>query len=209
MRANAMYLTPTSSKSVLRYGDLFGFIISHRIGIRQQIKDGAWWALDNDVYNGKFDFQKWHDILIRLLPYKEKCLFIAVPDVLYDAKETLRQFTEYTPLLDELGYRKALVTQNGMTVDVVPWNDLDAIFVGGDNKHKLGTESSELIAEARTRGKWVHIGRVNSPKRMLQFWNADSWDGTTLCFEPSSAKRIAATVREIRAMRKGNTLWDM
>jgi len=37
-----------------------------------------------------------------------------------------------------------------------------------------------MIAEAKDRGKFVHIGRVNSARRVKNFFIADSVDGTTL-----------------------------
>ncbi len=74
----------------------------------------------------------------------------------------------------------AYVLQDGETVDGVPWDYIKAVFIGGTNKFKLGKESLSLAAEAKGRGKWVHMGRVNSPSRLHSaiYANVDSIDGT-------------------------------
>ena len=42
------------------------------------------------------------------------------------------------------------------------------------------------MREARLLGKWVHVGRVNSWRRIhhAAIWGADSVDGTYLAFGP-------------------------
>ena len=201
-----MYLSPTSAPQVIANLDVFGFLASPRSGLRSWVKDGAWWAMDNDAFNGGLDEVAWLAGIDEHRPYLDKCLFAVVPDVVYDATATLDRFNEYAPLLQ--GYPLALATQNGMTPKMVPWDDIAALFIGGDDTHKLGPEAGALMAEARRREKWVHTGRVNSTKRLRQFWRADSWDGTTISREPQNAVRIARAVREIRAMRRnGGFKW--
>jgi hypothetical protein len=58
------------------------------------------------------------------------------------------------------------------------------LFVGGSDYHKL-KESPVLIGEARRRGLWIHVGRVNSIRRMNMFESVDSVDGTSIAIEPS------------------------
>jgi hypothetical protein len=63
---------------------------------------------------------------------------------------------------------------------------MDVLFIGGDTEWKLGPVASDLAAQAKRRGKWVHMGRVNSEKR-LRYADAigcDSADGTYLTFGP-------------------------
>ena len=62
------------------------------------------------------------------------------------------------------------------------------LFVGGTDKHKL-TESWPFILAAKECGKWVHVGRINSAKRMQMFAQADSADGTMLVREPSTRRQ--------------------
>ena len=196
-----IYLSPSSAPQVIDNLDAFGFLESPRTGLRLSVIEGAWWAMDNDAFNGRLDKPAWERALREHHPYRERCLFVVVPDVVYQATATLEQFTYYAPILHDAGFPVALATQNGMTPEMVPWDSLDAIFIGGDDKHKLGNEAGALMVEARQRGKWVHVGRVNSTARLLKFWRADSWDGTTISREPQAAVKIARVVREIRQLR--------
>jgi hypothetical protein len=84
-----------------------------------------------------------------------------------------------------LGYRAALVAQDGATPESVPWDSCEALFVGGTTKWKLGSPAVvALLDEARRRGKWVHLGRVNSYERTIiaALRKCDSIDGTFLAF---------------------------
>jgi hypothetical protein len=107
-----------------------------------------------------------------------------------------------------MGYPIAFATQDGLEVDEAPWDELNVLFVGGSDFHKLGPSAWALIRRAQELGKWVHIGRVNSALRLGMFWTADSWDGTTLSIEPSldNQARIVNTVKQIRMMKKGRRL---
>jgi predicted nucleic acid binding AN1-type Zn finger protein len=95
------------------------------------------------------------------------------------------------------------VTQDGMTVLDIPWKEIDAIFIGGTNEHKFSYDVSSIISVALAHNIWVHVGRVNSAKRMNHFWTADSWDGTTISYAPQQrGVAMGKAVREIRK-RKG------
>lgn len=98
-----------------------------------------------------------------------------------NAAITLHLFRVYAHIPRELGYPVAMVTQDGMTPDDVPWSLLDTLFIGGSQYHKRGREAEALGTEAKRLGKWVHIGRVQSGQTMVKYWPwADSFDGTTL-----------------------------
>lgn len=51
---------------------------------------------------------------------------------------------------------------------------------------KVGTMAAAVTAEAKRRGKWVHMGRVNSEDRLTRAreMGCDSADGTYLAFGP-------------------------
>ena len=89
-----------------------------------------------------------------------------------------------------LGFKAAFVIQDGETPDQIRWNELDAIFIGGSTEWKLGSIAADIASEAKKRGKWVHMGRVNSFKRMrlAAAIGCDSVDGTYLAFEPDNRK---------------------
>jgi len=87
---------------------------------------------------------------------------------------------------------------------MIPWHEIDALFLGGSDEHKRGPEGGALIAEARRHGKWLHVGRVNSGSTLLNyFWMANSWDGTTFIRHPRQQyDSIGRAVRQARTMQK-------
>jgi len=183
-----------------KYNDTFGQIETAGSIHWNRITQDIYWCLDNGIFTGKFDEDKWLEQIERLTPYKDKCLFVAIPDVLYDCDATLNQFSHYRKMVD---LPVALVTQDGISENkLIPWDDLDAVFIGGSDEHKLGKEGGWVIREAKKRNKWIHVGRVNSPSRILKFWQADSWDGTHLGFNPSNVNKFHAAVLQVRAMKQ-------
>ena len=84
------------------------------------------------------------------------------------------------------GYRAALVAQNGIEDMRIEWSAFDALFIGVSTDWYLSQVAIDLIDEAKTRGLWVHVGRVNS--RTRSHWakahGADSSDGTMAAFGP-------------------------
>jgi len=83
-------------------------------------------------------------------------------------------------MIRALGFPVALVGQDGLQMADVPWDDLDAFFIGGSTEWKLSREAATLAAYAKSKGKWVHMGRVNSRKRIhyAERIGCDSIDGT-------------------------------
>lgn len=80
--------------------------------------------------------------------------------------------------------------QDGATPYNIPWDEYEAIFIGGTDEFKLNaTLQGVLISKAKSLNKWVHVGRVNSKSRLVTFYQlgADSADGTHLRFEPTEA----------------------
>ena len=66
---------------------------------------------------------------------------------------------------------------------------------------KTGAIASEIAAEAAARGKWVHMGRVNTRGRLqvARHMRCDSADGTYLAFGPDvNLKRMLRWLDEIR-----------
>lgn len=66
----------------------------------------------------------------------------------------------------------------------------DWLFVGGTTEWKMGP-ALEIIKAAQKHDRPVHVGRVNSTKRMKFFQQAkvDSVDGTKAAYEPKVAYR--------------------
>ena len=82
-----------------------------------------------------------------------------------DAAATLTRSAPFLPAIRALGYPAALVAQDGLEDLDVPWDDFDVLFIGGSTEWKLGPHARALAAEAKARGKGVHMGRVNSQRR--------------------------------------------
>ena len=155
-----------------QYKHRFGYMLSMAGKI---FKPANVWMLDNGEFAGKFNKEKWQTALNDMLPFAHSCKGVVVPDVVFDAKKTIDKFFKYKDMIPA-EYPIAFVAQNGIEGIEIPWDEFDALFVGGDNKFKMS--STNLIQEANERNKWTHVGRVNSMKRIMHFWMADSCDGT-------------------------------
>ena len=144
---------------------------------------GIPWAADNDAFGGFGDEEeaRWHEMLERIRGVPG-CLFAAAPDVVGDALRTTYLYEEYAPLILRYGLPCAYVAQEGLAdLGGPPWGSLDALFIGGaTDEFKLWEYVEGLVAEARRRGKHVHMGRVNSARRFryAKSIGCDSVDGT-------------------------------
>lgn len=120
--------------------------------------------------------------------------FAVTPDVLRfvegvpigDAVATWELSKPVFPLIRGLGLPAALVAQDGILDTPVEWELFDALFIGGSDQMKLGPEGAEIARQAKAAGKWVHMGRVNSKKRLAYAASigCDSADGTFIGFGP-------------------------
>lgn len=144
------------------------------------------WAMDNGAYTG-FDATAFVRMLERFYG-RPGCRFVTCPDAVGDAHATLQQWPFWSRLIRGIGFVPALVLQDGMMVDDVPWREVGAVFIGGHTEWKLGGHARELVAYAKARGIWVHAGRVNSRRRIfaMQKIGVDSWDGTSYSMFPDA-----------------------
>lgn len=180
------YATASGPKvrEAMRQG-LLGMIATPASG--NVVELGVDWCADNaafaDKYPGDAAFLRW---LADRAQHVARCGFVAAPDVVCDAAGTLVRSVPMFEPIRALGYPVALVAQNGLENLAVPWDGFDALFLGGDDAWKLGAHARRLVADARYRGKWVHMGRVNSESR-LRYAHAigcHSADGTYLAHGP-------------------------
>jgi hypothetical protein len=154
---------------------------------------GLIWVCDNGAFSDKFDETKWWRFLTANAYAAADCLFAVAPDVVGDHAATLARSLPWLPKIRALGYPAAFVLQDGASADTIPWDDFDALFIGGSTEYKLGAAAREIAAEAKRRGKWLHVGRVNSKRRFdyagaayeLGGLGADSCDGTFLVYGPT------------------------
>ncbi len=116
------------------------------------------------------------------------CLFAVAPDVYPDAPATLVRSRPYLGIIREMGFPAAFVGQNGAEDLDLPWDEFDCLFIGGERtpnplfEWKVSRSAERLVRVARDRGKWVHMGRVNSLGRMKRAreMGCHSADGTFL-----------------------------
>lgn len=206
-----MYLSPVWHTLLASKRAKFGYIQNlHNGGVGQGIIAGYPWMLDNGAFSDNWTEVAWLAALERWQPYAATCIAAVCPDVVGDAGATLARFTQYAPMIRRYGYPVAFVTQDGLCMADVPWGGFDVLFIGGSTEHKL-RQAYPFIWEAKRRGKWVHVGRVNSAARIEAFWMADSCDGTTLAIEPSPRKQaILLNAANVATAKKGMvSLWDM
>jgi hypothetical protein len=196
------------------YADLLGLLVTPRsrtLQVPDVLAVGGVWAADNDCFQ-RLDKRAYVSMLKAIAPYAETCRFVAAPDVPYHADQTLTRFRLWQPVLRYYGLPVALVAQNGIEATTIPWDDCDALFIGGDDAFKEGHIVRDLMAEAKQRGKWVHVGRVNTRRRLhLTLWRgADSIDGTS--YARWSKTNLPAAIREIQYQRSRQTdnlpLWE-
>lgn len=147
--------------------------------------EGVMWAADNGCFGkGYPGDDEWLSWLSSMDP--AGCLFAVAPDVVADAAATWDRSAPMLPKIRAIGFPAALVAQDGIENTVVQWDAFDVLFIGGTTTWKLGRAARHLIREAKRRGKWVHMGRVNSARRYryAEHVGCDSVDGTFLTFGP-------------------------
>lgn len=151
---------------------------------------GARWAADTGIYGTGFPGDdEWLSWLARRVAGREDlCLFATAPDVVGDAAATEERSRPFLPVIRDLGVPAAFVAQDGLTVSSVPWDEFDVLFVGGTTDWKLGEVAREIVRAAVRRGVAVHIGRVNTARRLTyaSAIGASTVDGTLLAFGPDT-----------------------
>lgn len=156
---------------------------------RNRTPPGAVWCADNGAFGGSpvapEDWWTWLNTS-PVIGAPELCEFAVAPDVVADAAATLERSLPWLDGIRDLGLPPAYVAQNGIAETEVPWDLFDVLFLGGDDDFKLGAEGRRAAAEALARGKSVHMGRVNSLKR-IRYASAigcSSVDGTIIARAP-------------------------
>lgn len=164
---------------------------------------GVVWGADNGCfgkgYPGDAKYLAWLD---KHAGAAGDCLFATAPDVIGDAKATWARSAWMLPKIRARGYRAALVLQDGQDRVPLHWGSFDAVFVGGSTEFKLGPVARECVAQAKERGMYVHVGRVNSYKRLsyANLIGADSSDGTFVNRAPHhNLERMRVWFRKLAA----------
>ena len=179
------FANPCSGETVeaMRDGQL-GFIDTP--AQRNLRPEGVTWCADNGCFSDKWDEGRWWRFLVKNAEHADTCLFAVAPDVVGDAAATAAKSTPWIEKMRDLGYPVAWVAQDGQENLPLPWDRIDCLFIGGSTDWKLGAAARALVGEAKRRGKWAHMGRVNSKRRFdyARLIGCDSVDGTYLTFGP-------------------------
>jgi hypothetical protein len=204
------YLTGVTNPTIraaLAHRDDVGFLLTPQGNHR--LHDWRVWAVDSGCYGkGYIGDEKYLRWLEDRSPFAASCLFACAPDVVGDAAATLERSAPWLPLLRVLGYKAALVAQDGLEHLDVPWDAFDVLFIGGTTDWKLSPAVIALSAEAKRQGKGVHVGRVNSHRRLnwAEAIGADSADGTYLAYGPDvNLPRLTDWLDRLNAERP---LWE-
>lgn len=150
------------------------------------LPERAFYGADNGKFSEKGwpGHAKWFAFLEKTAARygTELCLWATAPDVVCDAPATLDESLPWLPRIRGLGLPAAFVAQDGSEDGLIPWGEFDVLFLGGSDAWKLGAGARLVTREAKRRGMWVHMGRVNSRQRLryADLIGCDSVDGTLL-----------------------------
>jgi hypothetical protein len=154
-------------------------------GARDGLADVAY-AIDHGTFRRPdlYDLDRHLRYIDLHAPYADRCLFVTAPDVLGDPIGTWEPARPVLAAIRQRGFPAALVAQDGIDWRTLDWPAVDCVFVGGSTEWKLSEAAYAVAAEAHQRGKWVHLGRVNSYRRLRagRVSLYDSADGTFLAF---------------------------
>lgn len=166
-----------------------GYLLTPRIARPKNValaRRSGCWAADNSAFSN-FDPARFCGFL-ETISRVPGCLWVTCPDVVGDGGATLAKYRVWEPVVTEVGLPVAFVAQDGSEDLDLPWSRMACLFVGGSTAWKLSQASRDLIGEAKRRRKWVHVGRVNSLKRIR--WcvecGADSFDGSGFGMFPAA-----------------------
>lgn len=153
---------------------------------------GLPYGIDNGAFS-RFDRKSFSRILERQDNAVDRCLFVAIPDVVGNARRTLEIWEQRYKLCPPK-WPMALVAQDGIEDMVIPWGEMKAIFIGGSTLWKDSNCVADIVKTAKTLGVHVHIGRVNTAPRYKHFaaLGADTCDG-------SGIARFSHMLRELTA----------
>ena len=155
----------TSPNNLIKYGGgspYIGYLGTPRT--LHNIPDSMTFALDNDCFND-YNPDKIITMLKKYTSIANRCKFATVPDVVENAVKTTVLFDWWFHVYKRYGYTCAYVLQDGVTTNMIPYNRIGALFIGGSTEFKLSKYTAGIVKDAVDKGLWVHMGRVNSAAR--------------------------------------------
>jgi hypothetical protein len=176
----------------------WGLFVSARGALRTE--GFATYALDNGAWTSYREGRPFDEtaFLAAVELLGAGAQFVVAPDIVCGGLASLRLSEDWLPRLAGVGRRRLIAVQNGMCpADVRGLLSAEVgLFVGGDTSWKEAT--LPLWGElAREVGCYLHVGRVNSARRirLCQLAGASSFDGT-------SVSRFARTIHRLDAARR-------
>lgn len=154
------------------------------------------WAIDNGAFS-HFEEKAFLALLAREYHHRQNAKFVCAPDVVGSAARTLEVFDLWKSRLSD--WPLALVCQDGQENLPIPWNEIQAVFIGGSTNWKCSIHVEQIIRAAKDYfGKWVHVGRVNDPARYAHFekLGVDSVDGSGLARYTHMRQAIAGRSKQ-------------
>jgi hypothetical protein len=143
---------------------------------RRKRDDSRVYALDNGCF-AKFNRNTWLRMVAEASNPADLATFVALPDCVGSARRTAEMFDLFCN--DTLTCQRALVLQDGIGDHEIRWSKIAAVFVGGSDSFKSSDEAFQACRAAKALGKWVHVGRVNTSRRLRDWIGlADSIDGS-------------------------------
>lgn len=176
----------------------WGLLVSAKGALRTEgfskvmLDNGAWSAFTQGQPFDEYAFSKAFDLI------GEKASMVVVPDIVAAGSASLDFSLSWLDRLDGYPGVRLLAVQDGMVPDDVRdlLNPAVGIFVGGSTDWKLRTCHSWGLL-ARRRNCHLHVGRVNSAKRMLlcsAAAGAHSVDGTSASMYAKTIAPLTAAV---------------
>lgn len=177
--------------------------------------EGTFWAGDNLCFKG-LDVVAWLKFLAKLAASPMRPAWVTCPDVVGDAELTWAMYDLWSPVLRSMGLPVALVLQDGLerlrnhTRYDSEFRKLAAVFVGGSTRFKMSDHAVELCREAKGAGLLVHVGRVNSFRRVLYFarrardegFAVDSIDGGTAVWGDANIPQMVSAIDRALACKQ-------
>ena len=172
---NMKVMLDCSPKKIHEYRERYGVDLWQlRTPLTRYALSGVPYGLDNGCFK-RFDQKTWEKLLDECEIQMPK--FVCLPDIVGDAVRTLDLFDAFESRTN--GLPRALVLQDGIGQYRIDWSKLSTVFVGGSDKFKISEEAFNACKTAKMLGKWVHVGRVNTAERVMQWIDlADSIDGS-------------------------------
>src|SRR6266508_1993364 len=163
------------------------------------------WAADNDCFAG-FQERRYLDML-EAITYRSGCLFVVAPDVVADARATLRLFDQWEPALrcvwatvneddvepGQLVHQPiAFVAQDGQERLPVPWEHFQALFVGvisGLAGQQLSDQCGCVVSGVFDVRRWACCGATPGGQGRYRIDAVESWPWWR-CVAASGLRRV-------------------